>query len=72
MSSRATAPTRRSRTSLDRDVDETMRRRRRERMLRRCIRTEVSEADVLIWLFGLLSLLYCVVGGAVELIRMCQ
>lgn len=41
-------------------------------MLRRCIRTEVSEADVLIWLFGLLSLLYCVVGGAVELIRMCQ
>lgn len=72
MSSRATAPTRRSRTSLDRDVDETMRRRRRRRMLRRCIRTEVSEADVLIWLFGLLSLLYCVVGGAVELIRMCQ
>lgn len=72
MSSRAIRPTPRSRTSLDRDVDETMRRRRRERLLRRCIRTEVSEADVLIWLFGLLSLLYCVVGGVVELIRMCQ
>ena len=41
-------------------------------MLRRCIRTEVSEADVMIWLFGLLSLLYCVVCGAVELIRICQ
>lgn len=72
MSSRATRPTRRSRTSLDRDVDETMRRQRRDRMFRRCIRTEVSEADVLIWLFGLLSLLYCVVCGAVELIRICQ
>ena len=72
MSSRATTPTRRSRTDLDRDVDETMRRRRKERVFRRCIRMEVSEADVVIWLFGLLSLLYCVVGSAVELINMCQ
>lgn len=72
MSSRATRPTPRSRTSLDRDVDETMRRERRERLFRRCMRMEVSEADVALWFLGLLSLLYCVVGGAVELIRMCQ
>lgn len=72
MTSRATGPTRRSRTSLDRDVDESMRRQRRERVFRRCMRMEVSEADVVIWLFGLLSLLYCVVGSAVELINMCQ
>lgn len=72
MSSRVTGHTRRSRTSLDRDVDETMRRERRERVFRRCMRMEVSEADVALWLLGLLSLLYCVIGGAVELIRMCQ
>lgn len=72
MTSRATGPTRRSRTSLDRDVDETMRKRRRERLFRRCMRMEVSEADIAIWFFGLASLLYCVIVSAVELVRMCQ
>lgn len=72
MTSRATGPTRRSRSDLDRDVDETMRRERRERVFRKCMRMEVSEADVVLWLFGLMSLLYCVIISAVELVRMCQ
>lgn len=68
MTSGATGPTRRSRTSLDRDVDERASRRRRERMFRRCFRVYVSEADALVWLFGMLSLIYCSITVVVEVI----
>lgn len=70
MSSRATAPTRRSRTSLDRDVDETMRRRRRQGLFRRRIRVTVSEAEVLVYGFGIMSLMYCALSMLVELLRL--
>lgn len=70
MTSGATGPTRRSRTSLDRDVDERASRRRRERLFRRCRRVAVSEADVAIWFFGMLSLIYCSVTIVVEVLRM--
>lgn len=39
-------------------------------MFRRCIRIAVSEADVAIWLFGMLSLIYCSVTIVVEILRM--
>lgn len=64
------ATPRRPRTELDRSVDERAARRRRERLFRRCIRVYVSEADVAIWLFGMLSLLYCSVTIVVEVLRM--
>ena len=70
MSSRATAPTRRSRTSLDRDVDETMRRRRRQSLFRRRISVRVSEAEVVVYLFGILSIVYCAASLLVELLRL--
>lgn len=70
MTSGATGPTRRSRTSLDRDVDERASRRRRERTFRRCHRVAVSDADVAIWFFGMLSLIYCSVTIVVEVLRM--
>ena len=70
MTSRATGPTRRSRTSLDRDVDETMRRRRRESLFRRRIRVTVSEAEVIVYLFGILSLIYCALSLLVELLKL--
>ena len=65
-----TTRARRPRTELDRSVDERAARRRRERLFRRCIRVAVSEADVAIWLFGMLSLLYCSVTVVVEVLRM--
>lgn len=61
---------RRPRTELDRSVDERAARRRRERLFRRCLRVSISEADVAIWLFGMLSLLYCSVTIVVEVLRM--
>ena len=65
-----TTRARRPRTELDRSVDERAARRRRERLFRRCIRVAVSEADVAIWLFGMLSLTYCSVTIVVEILRM--
>lgn len=70
MTSRVTGPTRRSRTSLDRDVDQRAARRRRSLLFRRGIHVNVSEADVLVWLFGLLSIVYCCLTIVVELLRM--
>jgi len=70
MSSRATAPTRRSRTSLDRDVDSQAARRRRSLLFRRRIRVTVSEAEVIVYLFGILSLIYCALSLLVELLRL--
>lgn len=64
------ATPRRPRTELDRSVDERAARRRRERLFRRCFRVHVSEADVLVWLFGFLSILYCSVTIVVEVLRM--
>ena len=64
------ATPRRPRTELDRSVDERAARRRRERLFRRCFRVYVSEADVLVWLFGFLSILYCSVTIVVEVLRM--
>lgn len=69
MTSGATGPTRRSRTSLDRDVDETMRRRRWRNMFRRRIRVRVSEVDVLIYFFGIMSLMYFAALLLAELAR---
>lgn len=69
MTSRATGPTRRSRTSLDRDVDETMRRRRWRNVFRRRIRVRVSEVDVMIYFFGILTLMYFAALLLVELAR---
>lgn len=62
--------TRRTRTELDRSVDRQAARRRRETMLRRNVYAAVSEVDVLIWLFGILSILYCSVAIVVEVLRM--
>ena len=70
MTSGATGPTRRSRTSLDRDVDETMRRRRRQSLFRRRISVRVSEAEVVVYLFGILSIVYCAASLLVELLRL--
>lgn len=70
MTSRATGPTRRSRSSLDRDVDQRAARRRRSLLFRRSIHVNVSEADVLVWLFGLLSIIGCCLTIVVELLRM--
>lgn len=39
-------------------------------MFRRCFRVYISEADVLVWLFGFLSILYCSVTIVVEVLRM--
>lgn len=65
----ATRPTpRRPRTELDRSVDEA--RRRRRSAFRRRIRVSVSEADVAIYAFGLLSLMYCAISIVVEIARM--
>lgn len=64
------ATPRRPRTELDRSVDEHMSRRRRALLLRRRFRVSVSEADVAIWLFGMLSLLYCSATIVVEVLRM--
>lgn len=64
------ATPRRPRTGLDRSVDEQASRRRRERTFRRCRRVAVSDADVAIWFFGLLSMLYCSVTIVVEVLRM--
>ena len=69
MTSRVTGPTRRSRSSLDRDVDETMRRRRWRNMFRRRIRVRVSEVDVLIYFFGIMSLMYFAALLLAELAR---
>ena len=70
MTSGTTGPTRRSRTSLDRDVDETMRRRRRQSLFRRRISVRVSEAEVVVYLFGILSIVYCAASLLVELLRL--
>ena len=70
MTSGATGPTRRSRTSLDRDVDEAMRRRRRQGLFRRRISVRVSEAEVVVYLFGILSIVYCAASLLVELLRL--
>ena len=70
MTSGATGPTRRSRTTLDRDVDETMRRRRRQGLFRRRISVKVSEAEVVVYLFGILSIVYCAASLLVELLRL--
>lgn len=64
------ATPRRPRTELDRSVDEHMSRRRRALLFRRRFRVSVSEADVAVWLFGMLSLLYCSVTIVVEVLRM--
>lgn len=39
-------------------------------MFRRNIYAAISEADVLIWFFGILSILYCSVAIVVEVLRM--
>lgn len=39
-------------------------------MLRRSIYVAVSEVDILVWLFGILSILYCSVTIVVEVLRM--
>ena len=70
MTSGATGPTRRSRTTLDRDVDEAMRRRRRQSLFRRRISVRVSEAEVVVYLFGILSIVYCAASLLVELLRL--
>lgn len=70
MTSGATGPTRRSRTTLDRDVDEAMRRERRGRLFRRRIHVTVSEAEVVVYLFGILSIVYCAASLLVELVRL--
>ena len=70
MTSGATGPTRRSRSSLDRDVDEAMRRRRRQGLFRRRISVRVSEAEVVVYLFGILSIVYCAASLLVELLRL--
>ena len=70
MTSRATGPTRRSRTSLDRDVDRQAARRMRSRVFRRRIHVAVSDADVAVYAFGLLSLMYCAITIVVEIARM--
>lgn len=61
---------RRPRTDLDRSVDEAYGRRRRRAAFRRRIRVSVSEADVAIYAFGLLSLMYCAITIVVEIARM--
>jgi len=61
---------RRPRTSLDRSVDHQAAERRRERLLRRRIHVTVSEADVAVYAFGLLGLIYCAVTIVVEVARM--
>lgn len=58
------------RTGLDRSVDNQAAGRRRERLLRRRIRVTVSEADVAVYAFGLLSLVYCAITIVVEVARM--
>lgn len=39
-------------------------------MLRRNVYVAVSEVDVLVWFFGILSILYCSVAIVVEVLRM--
>lgn len=62
--------TRRPRTGLDRSVDEQASRQRREHLLRRRIHVSVSEADVAVYAFGLLSLIYCALTVVVEIAKM--
>lgn len=63
-------PTRRTRTMLDRSVDEDAARRRRQNLFNRRIHVTVSEAEVLIYGFGIMSLMYCGLSLLVELLRL--
>ena len=63
-------PTRRTRTLLDRSVDEDAARRRRQDLFRRRIHVTVSEAEVIIYVFGIMSLMYCATSLLVELLRL--
>lgn len=63
-------PTRRTRTSLDRSVDEDAARRRRQSLFHRRIHVTVSEAEVIIYVFGIMSLMYCATSLLVELLRL--
>lgn len=55
---------------LDRSVDEEAARRRRQGLFRRRVRVTVSEAEVLIYGFGIMSLMYCATSLLVELLRL--
>lgn len=66
----AQRPTRRTRTTLDRSVDEAAARRRRQGLFHRRIRVTVSEAEVMIYAFGIMSLGYCMLSLLVELLRL--
>lgn len=70
MWSRVTRTTRRSRTSLDRDLSRRMRERRLSLFVRRRHETLVSELDVCVWLFGLVSLMACAAIVVTEVIGM--
>lgn len=63
-------PTRRTRTTLDRSVDEGAARRRRRLLFQRRIHVTVSEAEVLVYGFGIMSLMYCALSLLVELLRL--
>lgn len=66
----STRRTRRPRTGLDRSVDEQAAGRRSKTLLRRRIHVTVSEADVAVYAFGLLSLIYCALTVVVEIARL--
>ena len=55
---------------LDRSVDEDAARRRRQDLFRRRIHVTVSEAEVIIYVFGIMSLMYCATSLLVELLRL--
>lgn len=55
---------------LDRSVDEDAARRRRQDLFRRRIHVTVSEAEVLIYGFGIMSIAYCAASLLVELLRL--
>lgn len=55
---------------LDRSVDEVATRRRRQDLFRRRIHVTVSEAEVLIYGFGIMSIAYCAASLLVELLRL--
>ena len=63
-------PTRRARTTLDRSVDEEAARRRRQDLFRRRIHVTVSEAEIIIYGFGIMSIAYCATSLLVELLRL--
>ena len=55
---------------LDRSVDEEAARRRRQSLFHRRIRVTVSEAEIIIYGFGVMSIAYCATSLLVELLRL--